>query len=159
MRALQVLPSFTGFYLVLLGFTGFYRVLLGFTGFYWVLPSFTGFYWVLPSFTVYYWNESSGLAVFSLFFGIFVLLLFFFVPCIFWLPGFLPELNRRAAPLFRRVIGAFNGRNIRTGGPETTARRGQVGLGGGGGRIRWKKSTPDAHAHEKRNHRHQKKKN
>ncbi len=35
------LPSFTGFYWVLLGFTEFYRVLLGFTGFYWVLPGFT----------------------------------------------------------------------------------------------------------------------
>ena len=36
----SVLPSFTGFYWVLLGFPGFYLVLLGFTGFYWVLPSF-----------------------------------------------------------------------------------------------------------------------
>ena len=35
------------FNLVLPSFTGFYRVLLGFTEFYWVLPSFTGFYRVL----------------------------------------------------------------------------------------------------------------
>ena len=60
-----VLPSFTGFYTVLFGFTqfywvspsftGFYLVLLDYTQFYWVLPSFTEFYWVLPSFTGFYW--------------------------------------------------------------------------------------------------------
>ena len=37
----RVLPSFTGFYWVLLGFTGFYRVLPSFTGFYWILLGFT----------------------------------------------------------------------------------------------------------------------
>ena len=47
----EILPSLTGFYLVLLGYTWFYWVLLDFTGFYWVLLGFTGFYWVLPSFT------------------------------------------------------------------------------------------------------------
>ena len=35
--------GFTGFYLVLPSFIGFYRVLLGF---YWDLPSLTGFFWV-----------------------------------------------------------------------------------------------------------------
>ena len=43
-RHYELLPRFTGFYLVLLGFTGFYWVLLGFTGFCWVLLSFIGFH-------------------------------------------------------------------------------------------------------------------
>ena len=51
----MVLPSFTGFYLVLLGFTGFYWVLLGYTWFYLVLLGFTMFYWVLLGFTGFYW--------------------------------------------------------------------------------------------------------
>ena len=66
------LPSFTGFYGVLIdldqvlnrvyrvlpSFTEFYRVLLGFTGFYWVLPGFhwlgSSSQWSLPSFTEFY---------------------------------------------------------------------------------------------------------
>ena len=46
-----VLPSITGFHLVLLGFAGFYLVLLGFNGFYWMLMVFSRFYWVRLSFT------------------------------------------------------------------------------------------------------------
>ena len=49
------LPTFTGFYWVLLGFTGFYLVLLRFTEFYWVLLGFTEFYWVLLGFIWFYW--------------------------------------------------------------------------------------------------------
>ena len=41
------LPSFTGFYLVLLSF---FLVLPSFTGLYHVQLSYTWFYWVLPSF-------------------------------------------------------------------------------------------------------------
>ena len=59
----MVLPSFTGFYLVLLGFSSFFlrffsnqsdnvlqEWLFDFTSFYRVLPSFTGFYLVLLGF-------------------------------------------------------------------------------------------------------------
>ena len=48
---LRVLPSFTGFYWVLLGFIRFYWVSLGFTRSYLVLLRFTGFYWVTLGFT------------------------------------------------------------------------------------------------------------
>ena len=65
----QVLPSFTGFYLVSIDFTQFYWVLpsfnrfylvsfwvfMGFTQFHQVLPSFTGFYLVSIGFTQFYW--------------------------------------------------------------------------------------------------------
>ena len=40
----DVFPSFTGFYWVLLGFTEIFYVLLSFTGFYWFLLGFTEFY-------------------------------------------------------------------------------------------------------------------
>ena len=63
----RVLPSFTGFYRVLLGFKpngcllfskskGFLLsfILFFFTEFYWVLLGFTGFYWVLLGFTDFY---------------------------------------------------------------------------------------------------------
>ena len=48
---LGFLPSFTGFYRILLGFIGIYRVLPGLTGFYWVLYSLTRLYWDLPGLT------------------------------------------------------------------------------------------------------------
>ena len=39
----EMLPSFTGFDIVVLGFTGFYLVFMGCTGFYLVFMGFTEF--------------------------------------------------------------------------------------------------------------------
>ena len=70
-----VLPSFTGFYRVLLSstqfqlwFIGFFTWFYCFTVFYWALPGFTGFYWVLLGFIGFYWVLLGSVRFYWIFF-------------------------------------------------------------------------------------------